>query len=270
MAIPNGRLIASKYKKAVLLFEDQHFYIHPGVDPFALGRAMVQNIESGSIVSGGSTLSMQVIRLYKKGKSRTIVEKLIEMVYATRLELRYSKAEIFNIYASHAPFGGNTAGIEAASWRYFGRSAYQMSWAEAALLAVLPNQPSLLYPGRNTAPLKNKRDRLLARLYAEGYFDQTSLALAQEEPIPSKPNDMPMQALHLMDKGIKDGNEQTLISSTVDADLQKRVDRILKNHNAVLRFDGIENASALVLDVKSNKVLAYVGNVFDQANPVNG
>ncbi|MFT6214129.1 MAG: penicillin-binding protein 1C [Roseivirga sp.] len=267
---PMGDSLPAKYEKAVLLFEDQHFYNHSGVDPLAFGRAMVQNIESGSIVSGGSTLSMQVIRLYRKGKPRTVVEKIIEMVLATRLELRYSKAEILNIYASHAPFGGNTVGIEAASWRYFGRSAYQLSWAEAALLAVLPNQPSLLYPGRNTAPLKNKRDRLLARLYDEGYFGQTSLVLAKEEPIPSKPNDMPMQALHLMDKGIKDGNEQTVIGSTVDADLQKRVDRILKNHNSVLKLDGIENASALVLDVKSNKVLAYVGNVFDQANPVSG
>jgi penicillin-binding protein 1C len=258
------------YESALLHFEDKHFYSHPGVDPFAFGRAMVQNIENGRIVSGGSTISMQVIRLYRKGKSRSFFEKLIEIVLATRLELRYSKKDILRIYASHAPFGGNTVGIEAAAWRYFGRRTHQLSWAEAALLAVLPNQPSLLYPGRNTAPLKAKRDRLLDRLYSEGHFDEISLELAKEESIPSKPNEIPMQALHLIDKGIKDGKEQTQIRSTIDAFLQKRVDRILKNHHSLLKLDGIENASALVLDVKKNQVMAYVGNVFDQNNPVSG
>lgn len=267
---PQVDSLANKYKKALLLFEDQHFYSHPGVDPLAFGRAMVQNIKSRKVVSGGSTISMQVIRLYRKGKSRNFSEKLIEMVLATRLELRYSKTEILKIYASHAPFGGNTVGIEAASLRYFGRRAHELSWAEAALLAVLPNQPSLLYPGRNTAPLKAKRNRLLDRLYAEGYFDQTSLALAKEEPIPSKPNDIPMQALHLIDKAIKDGKEQTIIQSSIDANLQRRVDGVLRKHNALLKLDGIDNASALILDVKSNQVMAYVGNVLDQDRPNSG
>ncbi len=113
------------------------------------------------IVSGGSTITMQVIRLSRKGKRRTVFEKIIEMVLATRLELRYSKQEILGLYASHAPFGGNVVGLEAACWRYFGRSPQQLSWGEAALLAVLPNAPSLMHPGKNRDRLKEKRDRLL-------------------------------------------------------------------------------------------------------------
>ncbi|WP_452608813.1 penicillin-binding protein 1C [Roseivirga echinicomitans] len=267
---PEVDSLSDKYEKALLTFEDQYFYSHPGVNPLAMGRAIIQNLKAGSIVSGGSTLTMQVIRMYRKGKSRNVYEKFVEMILATRLELRYSKKNILKLYASHAPFGGNTVGIEAASWRYFGRRANDLSWAEAALLAVLPNQPSLLYPGRNTAPLKAKRDRLLDKLFLEGFFDETSLELAKAEPIPSKPNNVPIDALHLLDKGIKDGKEGQRLQTTLDAHLQKRVDRIVKNHNALLKLDGIENASALVLDVRSNTVKAYVGNVYEESTNSNG
>tara|TARA_R110000796_G_scaffold74374_1_gene167234 strand:- start:198111 stop:200531 length:2421 start_codon:yes stop_codon:yes gene_type:complete len=267
---PEVDSISDKYEKALLTFEDQYFYNHPGVNPLAMGRAIVQNLKAGSVVSGGSTLSMQVIRMYRKGKSRNVYEKLVEMILATRLELRYSKKSILKLYASHAPFGGNTVGIEAASWRYFGRRANDLSWAEAALLAVLPNQPSLLYPGRNTAPLKAKRDRLLDKMYDEGFFDETSLELAKEEPIPSKPNDIPIEALHLLDKGVKDGKEGQRLQTTLDAHLQRRVDRVVKNHNALLRLDGIENASAIVLDVRSNTVKAYIGNVYEEGASSTG
>lgn len=267
---PEVDSVSDKYEKALLTFEDQYFYNHFGVNPLAMGRAIVQNLRAGSVVSGGSTLSMQVIRMYRKGKSRNIYEKLVEMLLATRLELRFSKKSILKLYASHAPFGGNTVGIEAASWRYFGRRANDLSWAEAALLAVLPNQPSLLYPGRNTAPLKAKRDRLLDKMYEEGFFDKMSLELAKAEAIPSKPNGIPIDALHLLDKGIKDGKEGQRLHTTLDAHLQKRVDRVVKNHNALLRLDGIENASAIVLDVRNNTVKAYVGNVYEEGAISNG
>src|SRR6056297_926851 len=130
------------YKNAVLAFEDQYFHYHPGVNPLAFFRAVLQNIKAGEIVSGGSTLNMQVIRLSRKGKSRTIFEKLVESILAVRLELAYTKEEIFRLYAGHAPFGGNVVGIEAASWRYFNRDPFNLSVAEAATLAVLPNAPS--------------------------------------------------------------------------------------------------------------------------------
>src|SRR5688572_26575924 len=168
---PKVDTVPRKFSDALISYEDKRFYGHPGIDPLSLARAVKQNLADGHIVSGGSTITMQVIRLSRKGKGRTIFQKVIEMVMATRLELRYSKEEILGFYASHAPFGGNVVGLEAASWRYFGRSPQQISWGEAALLAVLPNAPSLIHPGKNRNLLKEKRDRLLDKMVAQGKID---------------------------------------------------------------------------------------------------
>ncbi len=252
--------VPDKYEKALITFEDKSFRRHPGVDVLALGRATRQNIRAGRVVSGGSTISMQVIRLHRKGKSRNLWEKLVEMVLATRLELRYSKDEILNLYASHAPFGGNTVGLEAAAWRYFGRNAGELSWAEASLLAVLPNQPSLLFPGRNSAPLKAKRDRLLKRLYEEGHFDAYSLELAQAEPIPERPQALPMRASHLLDRSVREGYGEQKLLTTLDYHLQSRVNKVVRAHHELLRTDEIHNAAALVIDVRKGEVMAYTGN----------
>lgn len=257
---PLSTSIPDKYEKALITFEDKNFFNHPGVDVLAMGRAMQQNLKSGRVVSGGSTISMQVIRLYRKGKSRTIWEKLVESVLATRLELRYSKQEILNLYATHAPFGGNTVGLDAAAWRYFGREAMKLSWAEAALLAVLPNQPSLLYPGRNNDQLKAKRNRLLDRLYELGHFDEMSLALAKDEPLPPGPGRLPTLASHLLDRGVAEGKGGQKLATTLDYHLQKRVNRVVNAHSQLLRTDGIYNAAALVLDIENGEVLAYTGN----------
>src|SRR5690606_1534240 len=126
--------VPKKFEAAILLFEDKRFFSHLGVDPLATFRAIQQNIKAGTIVSGGSTLTMQVIRLSRQNHRRTYFEKIIEMILATRLELSYSKEDILSLYASHAPFGGNVVGIEAASWRYFGRELDDLSWAESAML----------------------------------------------------------------------------------------------------------------------------------------
>lgn len=258
---PQAESLPEKYEKALLTFEDQHFYNHPGINPVALSRALWQNVSEGKVVSGGSTISMQVIRLHRQGKSRTVKEKLIEMVLATRLELRYSKSSILEIYASHAPFGGNTVGLNAAAWRYFQRAPENLSWAEAALLAILPNQPSLLYPGRQNQKLKDKRDRLLSRLFDLGYMDQTSLELAQDEPLPPGPSKLPQKADHFLDYLGTKGKRGKITNSTVDGFLQDRVNNVLNAHHSLLKTDGIHNAAVLVLDVKSNKVLSYAGNV---------
>lgn len=253
--------LPQKYVTALLSFEDKRFYYHPGVDPLAFGRAIKQNVQAGRIVSGGSTLSMQVIRLHRKGKDRSVFEKLIEMVLATRLELRYSKEEILRLYASHAPFGGNTVGLNAAAWRYFERNPTELSWAEAALLAVLPNQPAMLYPGKSVDPLKSKRDRLLQRLFEEGEMDETDLELALSEPLPRKPQDLPQLASHYTNFLISSGQEGKQVQSGLDIHAQRDVVNILNAHHQLLKTEGIHNASAIVLDVQRNEVLAYVGNV---------
>src|SRR6187549_2628760 len=146
---PEVDSVPDKFAQALIAFEDKRFRNHKGVDLRSLVRAMKQNIQSGHVKSGGSTITMQVIRLSRKGKSRSLFQKAIEIILATRLEFRYSKDEILGLYASHAPFGGNVVGLEAACWRYFGRDPQELSWGEAALLAVLPNAPSLIHPGKN-------------------------------------------------------------------------------------------------------------------------
>ena len=146
---PHNDSIPEKFKECIILFEDEYFYKHPGFNPVSIYKALKENISSGEVKRGGSTLTQQTIRLSRKGKSRTYLEKIKEMILATRLELRYSKEEILAYYTSNAPFGGNVVGLDAASWRYFNRNATELSWAESATLAVLPNAPSLIYPGKN-------------------------------------------------------------------------------------------------------------------------
>ena len=145
---PPGDSIPEKYEKALILFEDRWFRFHGGVNPVSVVRSAAANVRAGHVVSGGSTLTMQVIRM-SRGRERTMWQKIVEAILATRLELRCSKDEILALYAAHAPFGGNVVGIEAASWRYFGRPAGELSWAEVATLAVLPNSPSSIRPGKN-------------------------------------------------------------------------------------------------------------------------
>ena len=156
---PPSDSLPPRYTAALIQFEDRHFWWHPGVDPLALMRALWANLRSGHVVSGGSTLSMQVIRLSRGNRERTVWEKVVEAFQATRLEARYSKKKVLALYASHAPFGGNVVGLDAAAWRYFGRPSGELSWGESATLAVLPNAPSSLHLGRGREALLEKRNR---------------------------------------------------------------------------------------------------------------
>lgn len=262
--------VPEKFIEALVEFEDKRFFYHPGFDPIAFGRAVKQNTEAKAVVSGGSTISMQVIRLSRKGKSRTFFEKILEIVLATRLELKYSKKEILQLYAAHAPFGGNVVGLEAACWRYFGRSPDELSWAEASLLAVLPNAPSLLHPGKNRERLIEKRNSLLDRLWKNELLDSLSVSLAKVEPIPDEPHPLPHHARHLLVRASNEGYAQKRIESTLDISLQGRVEQFVQDHHQLLASNQIRNAAALVLDVETGNVLAYVGNV-DRSNVrVNG
>jgi penicillin-binding protein 1C len=257
---PEQGIVPEKFAEAIVVFEDKRFWNHPGIDPISLVRAMKQNIEAGKIESGGSTLSMQVIRLARKNKARSIYNKLVELILATRLEFRYSKKEILSLYASHAPFGGNVVGIEAACWRYLGRDPQELSWSEAALLAVLPNNPSLIHLARNRKQLIVKRNRLLKRLYDLGKMDEVSYELALAEPIPDNPFPLPRIAPHLLDGIVKDGFAQQKIKSTLDMDVQQRVAQLINDHHQSLKSNHVFNAAALVVEVKTGNVLAYVGN----------
>ena len=204
---PANDSIPNKLKVSLQYFEDEYFYKHQGINPIALVKALRNNLVAGRIVGGGSTISMQTIRLSRGKKSRNIYQKCIEMVLALRLELRYSKEEILNLYASNTPYGGNVVGVEAAAWRYFNRPANELSWGEASMLAVLPNAPSLLYPGKNSNALLKKRNRLLDKLLRKKIIDSITNQLAKEEPIPNKPNRLPQYARHLLQRASKEGYE---------------------------------------------------------------
>lgn len=251
---PDPEVLPERYLAALVQFEDRRFYRHIGVDPLALMRATRDNLASGEVVSGASTLTMQVVRLSRGNPPRTLPEKLLEMILALRLEAACSKEEILALYASHAPFGGNTVGLEAASFRYFGRPPGALSWGEAATLAVLPNAPSLAHPGRGRQLLREKRDRLLERLSQAGLLSPQDAALAKEEPLPDAPLPVPRRAPHLLAK--IDGR----VSSTLDLELQERATEVLQQHVQRLSQSGIHNAAAVIVDVQTGDVLAWVGN----------
>ncbi|HET6991502.1 MAG TPA: transglycosylase domain-containing protein, partial [Bacteroidia bacterium] len=231
---PERKTVPYKFAQCIIQYEDRSFYNHPGFNPLAFGRALKQNLKNKRIVSGGSTLTMQVIRIARKNPPRNFYQKIIEVILATRLEIRDSKEEILALYASHAPFGSNVVGIDAASWRYFGREPEKLSWAESATLAVLPNSPSLIYPGKNSVRLKDKRDRLLDRLYAAGIIDCTTRDLSKQEPLPGAPHALPQLAPHLLNRSANEGFQGQIVKSTIDIDMQERVNAIIEKHHKVL------------------------------------
>lgn len=258
---PEVDSVPTTFKKCLLAFEDRTFYDHYGFRLSSFARAFWQNIKAKKVVSGGSTLTMQTIRLSRENPSRTVFEKLLEVVAATRLEFRYSKEEILALYASHAPFGGNVVGLEAAAWRYYNRSPHQLSWAEAATLAVLPNAPSLIFPGKNATRLQEKRNRVLTYLYQENTIDSLTYQLAIQEPLPGKPHALPQQALPLLNHLEKQNGKGKRFRTTLNRSWQNRVQRILNEGHQQLKGNQIHNAAALVVDINSGKVVSYCGNV---------
>jgi len=260
--------VPEKFRICLTQFEDRYFRYHWGVNPLAVGRAVFQNIRARRIVSGGSTITMQLIRI-SRNKNRTFIEKIYEAILATRIEFRYSKNKILALYASHAPFGGNVVGLDAAAWRYFGHSANQLSWAESATLAVLPNAPAMLHLSKNRDALREKRNRLLKRLLDEKIIDETSYDLALSEDLPGEPIPLPQIAPHYVSYAYQTHKGEQ-ITSTIDKDLQIRIEDLLDIwHSEFLRQD-IRNMAAIVIDVKTNNILVYCGNVrFNETNSGN-
>jgi penicillin-binding protein 1C len=260
---PKTQYLDDKYIICLTEFEDKRFFYHPGIDPLAFARSFHLNLKHSKKVSGGSTITMQTIRLSRKNKPRTYFEKLVEVIYAVRMEISHSKDEILKLYASHAPFGGNIVGIEAASWRYFGRSPENLSWAENAMLAVLPNSPALIHTGKNRELLKTKRDALLKRLLNKGHISLEEYELAILEEIPEHPHPYPMHAYHLISgisSDINNNGNTAKIKSSIDINLQQQVNQITQRFNNNYRQNNINNIAAIVIDIDSGEIIAYVGN----------
>jgi penicillin-binding protein 1C len=258
---PISDSVSTKFETCITYFEDEYFRLHPGINPISIVRATYQNIKAGRIISGGSTLTMQVVRLSRNNPSRSYFEKFLELFRAIRLEVRYSKNEILAMYTAHAPFGGNVVGLETASWRYYGRSPKQLSWGETATLAVLPNAPSLIYPGKNHDLLLTKRNRLLDKLYEKGEIDELTCELAKEEGLPQKPKALPQMAMHLLDRLILTKGAGKRYHSTISYFYQKKIEKLSFNYNQVLSQNEIANGAVLVVDLDNGKVISYIGNI---------
>jgi penicillin-binding protein 1C len=252
--------IPEKFKLAILTFEDKRFFYHPGFDPIGIARAFKQNLSKKKVVSGGSTLSMQVIRMHFKNPRRNIFQKIKEIILATRLELRYSKTTILNLYSAHAPFGGNVVGLEAASWRYFGKKPSLLSWAESAMLAVLPNSPSLVTVSKNRDRLLLKRNRLLNSLLKSQHIDSLTYLSSIQEPLPEKPNPIPSKNSHLLDFAEKQKKGSKFLTS-IDPDIQDHIERVAKNHQTYLSSNGINNLGIMVQEIETGNVVGYLGNM---------
>lgn len=262
---PQADSVPEKFKTCLITYEDKRFHYHFGIDFLALARAIKLNFSKQKTISGASTITMQVARMANKSK-RNIWNKVYEMLLAVRIECGFSKNEIINLYAAHAPFGGNVVGLEAASWRYFNRPAHLLTWAEAASLAILPNAPSIIHPSKNRNWLLRKRNQLLDQLLTEKIIDLETNKLAKLEPIPDKPLQLAQDAPHLIQFIAKQNKKQKLpnkaITTSINGYWQKQVNQILFLHNKHLAANGINNACALIIHVPSGTIKSYIGNIY--------
>lgn len=257
---PPSDSLSIKFTDCATTYEDKFFFYHPGIDATAVLRAIYLNIKHQRIISGGSTITMQLARILRGNRERTFYEKIVEAIFAISLESHYSKQELLGMYASNAPFGGNVVGLETASWRYFGRSSASLSWAENATLAVLPNSPALIHPGRSRDKLKKKRNRLLKMLHDRGYFDLTTYELSCAEPLPEAPIQLPDDAPHMLER-LAASKPGTAIHSSVIRSLQQQTQSIVNRYALEYMDNHINNIAALIADVETGEVLAYSGNV---------
>ncbi|MGE7816714.1 peptidoglycan glycosyltransferase PbpC [Pseudomonas sivasensis] len=249
--------VSPYYLDALLTYEDRWFYQHPGVNPLALVRATWQNLTGARVVSGGSTLSMQVARLLDP-HSRTFHGKVRQLWRTAQLEWHLSKEEILNLYLNRAPFGGTLQGVAAASWAYLGKSPAQLTHAEAALLAVLPQAPSRLRPDRHPQRAQEARDKVLRRLAEFQVWPQSAVDEALEEPLLLAPRLEPSMA-PLLARRLNRPDSPPLIRTTVDATLQRRLEDLLLGWRA--RLPEHTSAAILVVEEETMAVRAYLGSV---------
>lgn len=251
--------VSPLYLQALLAYEDRWFRWHPGVNPLALLRAAGQWLRSGGIVSGGSTLTMQVARILEGGQTRSLPAKLRQLARALQLEARLSKDRILQLYLERAPFGGTIEGVEAASWAYLGKPAAQLSHAEAALLAVLPQAPSRLRPDRHPEAARAARDKVLARMQALGVWPAEVVAEARMEPVVARSLQVPVHAALLAERLRRGQPHRARIATTLDADLQRALEERVAAYFATL--PPRTSAALLVVENATMEARAYVGSV---------
>jgi penicillin-binding protein 1C len=247
-----------RYLDPLLAYEDKRFYHHRGVDPLALARAAFQLGTHGRIVSGGSTITMQVARLLEPRQQRSLDVKLRQAVRALQLEQALSKDEILGLYLTLAPYGGNLEGIRAASLAYFGKEPRRLTLGEAALLVSLPQSPEVRRPDRFPAAAKRARDRVLDRIANPGLFSNAEIARAKKEPVPDARKPMPLLAPHAADQATSASPNERVLQLTIDAALQRTLENLA--HDRAVALGQAMSVAIVVVDNTSGEVLARVAS----------
>lgn len=263
----NNSELPYKIKTATLLYEDEFFYYHPGFNPISIAKAIVHNLK-GKKIRGASTITMQCARLYLGNPNRTFLQKIRELFLALKLEWKWSKKEILRWYLNNAPYGKNFIGYYAASLAYFGKNPENLSWAEAATLSVIPQNPSGYYPGKNHALLIKKRNQLLYKLYCKGIIGRDEWMESLMEKLPLSHEKFPLYTPHLYDYLKKTENAHGTINTFIKFSLQNKVQSIVNQYIERYSVNEVRNISAIVVEAESGKVRAYVGNGdFNIKNP---
>lgn len=262
--------IPERLKHAVLTYEDRYFYWHPGINPVSIVQAAIENTKHKQVTRGASTITMQIARL-RRPRPRTLWAKLHEMGIAILFEWHYSKEELLRLYLTHAPYGSNIVGVQTAAYAYFNKPLEALSWAETAMLAVLPNAPGLVSPAYNPNTLKKKRNRLLQLLHQRGYIDQPTYELAIQEPVQTTINPLPFHAPHFTQFIWHNHPKERLVRTTLSLPIQDGVQRIVSDTMQTLGINGIHHAAALVIHTPSREIKSWVGSpdYFDTKNDGN-
>ena len=263
--------ISPLLQKTIVAKEDRHFYSHPGVNPFAVIRAIFSNIFHMRRMSGASTITMQVAKMLEPGK-RNMWSKLREMFRAFQLELKYSKKEILQMYLNLVPYGGNIEGVKAASLLYFKKNPDHLSLAEITALSIIPNKPGVMIPGRNNAFIVKERNRWLEKFAGRKVFTQKEIEDALAEPLNATRGTVPHYIPHLSYKLKKQGGD--IIKTNIDLNTQLKTEKIVEDYIRSQRLRNIKNAAVVIIDNRTHKVITYVGssNFYDTTDggQVNG
>ena len=246
------------YLNLLLGFEDRRFYAHIGVDPIAIGRAALQLVTRGQIVSGGSTITMQLARLMEPRRERSVSAKLRQVVRALEIERSLSKQQILDLYLTLAPFGGNLEGVRAASLAYFGKEPKRLSLAEAALLVALPQSPETRRLDRFPESARTARDRVLTRMVNEGRVSREDADRARLEGVPRLRKPMPLLAPHATDQAVAFLKETSTIKLTLDSTIQKSLEALARDRAASMGPN--VSIGILAVDNRSGDVIAHIGS----------
>lgn len=263
--------ISPLLRKTIIEKEDQYFYYHPGVNPLAIGRAMVKNIFRLKRTSGASTITMQVARALEP-RRRTYFNKLVEMFRAFELEWKYSKDEILQLYLNLVPYGGNIEGVKSASTLYFNKNPDHLSLAEITALSIIPNRPSTLVMGKNNDLIVQERNRWLRKFADNKVFTEKEIQDALSEPLTATRLVVPKLIPHLAWRLKKQGGN--VIATNIDMNTQSKVEKLVEDYSRSLRLKNIRNAAVIVINNQTHEVAAYIGSsgFYDtlDAGQVNG